>query len=348
MDRRFYLDLAKRGRAFPIGADLVLKEDPDHQAVLCDGSRLGKVIIDTARRYGAPLALPLMDLTLEKELLLGRLGIAPTQAAGYHFDQCPAPDILARAREGDLSANPRLRATLQAIAHVRQQSDLVPVGMAIGPFSLMTKLLSDPITAVYLAGSGLSPQDEPDVALVQAILELSVDVVIQWVSAQARAGAKAVFVCEPAANKVYISPNQIDAGSDVFERHAMAPNRRLRAALDDLGMDLLFHCCGELTDDMVAAFGTLDPAILSLGASRQLWTDAARVPATTVLYGNLPSKRFFSDELSEARVIDQSQQLRRRMAQAAHPFILGTECDVLSVPGAEAKITAKVQAMMNS
>ena len=34
--------------------------------------------------------------------------------------------------------------------------------------------------------------------------------------------------------------------------------------------------------------------------------------------------------------------LVRRMRDVGHPFILGSECDVLSVPGQEAKIMAKV------
>ncbi len=69
---------------------------------------------------------------------------------------------------------------------------------------------------------------------------------------------------------------------------------------------------------MVSQFTKLDPAILSLGSSRKLWEDAALVPKTTVLYGNLPSKRFYSDELiSVDEVIEQSSDLVEKMRQAA-------------------------------
>ena len=48
---------------------------------------------------------------------------------------------------------------------------------------------------------------------------------------------------------------------------------------------------------MVEQFATrLDPAILSLGSSRTLWEDAALVPKSVVLFGNLPTKKFYSDE----------------------------------------------------
>ena len=39
MAREFYLSLAARGVRFPIGADLVLAEQPDPEAVRHDGER---------------------------------------------------------------------------------------------------------------------------------------------------------------------------------------------------------------------------------------------------------------------------------------------------------------------
>ena len=39
----------------------------------------------------------------------------------------------------------------------------------------------------------------------------------------------------------------------------------------------------------------LHPVILSLGGSRKLWHDARLVPDDVVLYGNLPTKSFYSD-----------------------------------------------------
>jgi hypothetical protein len=35
-----------------------------------------------------------------------------------------------------------------------------------------------------------------------------------------------------------------------------------------------------------------------------------------------------------------------KMRDTGHPFILGSECDVLSVPGSEREILAKVEAFM--
>ena len=109
----------------------------------------------------------------------------------------------------------------------------------------------------------------------------------------------------------------------------------------------MFHNCGELLDGMVQRFARLDPAILSLGSSRQLWTDATLLPRSTVLYGNLPTKQFYSDELwSEDKVCQLAASLDQRLRAVSHPFILGSECDVLSVPGREETIKNKVAAFL--
>jgi uroporphyrinogen-III decarboxylase len=167
------------------------------------------------------------------------------------------------------------------------------------------------------------------------------------VTAQIRAGAKAIFMAEPAANVVYVSPKQIEGGSDIFERYPMAADRRVKALLDQHGVDLIFHCCGELNDYMVRQFTALQPVMLSLGSSRKLWEDARIVPKNIVLYGNLPSKHFYSDAvISRDQVERQACELLHRMAEAGHPFILGSECDVLNVPGATAVIRGKVDAFV--
>jgi uroporphyrinogen-III decarboxylase len=163
-----------------------------------------------------------------------------------------------------------------------------------------------------------------------------------------KAGARIVMIAEPAANRVFFSPRQLEAGSDVFDRYVVAPNRRIRDLLGSLGADLFFHCCGEVTVPMVKAFAGLDPAILSLGSSRKLWEDAAIVPESTVLYGNLPTKKFLLDEMPREEVIRITRDLLARMGAIGRPFILGSECDVLSVPGYHDAILGKVEAFLGS
>jgi uroporphyrinogen-III decarboxylase len=326
----------------PIGTDLILHEHTDHEAILLDGPRLGSVVGEAARKFGAPMAIPVMDLKLEKEALISSMGVADAEVETFHFTDVPT-------RDWAICATPRMKATCEAIRHVASQGEFLPVGMGIGPFSLMTKLVSDPITPVFLAGSGETANENPEVHLIERTLELGMKAILPYLKAQIDAGAKAIILCEPAANTVFFSPNQLAESYEVFDRYVMEPNRKIKALLDSQGVDLIFHDCGELQDEMVRRFSTLDPAMISLGSSRMLWKDATLLPRSTVIYGNLPTKKFYSDSLVSIPDVQQlTRELTQKMRATGHPFILGSECDVLSVPGAEATIKAKVEAFLKS
>ncbi|RRJ99881.1 hypothetical protein Ga0100230_017820 [Opitutaceae bacterium TAV3] len=345
MTRQYYLDLAASGLRMPMGVHLVLHEHADHEAILLDGDRLGAVVAETARRYRTPLAMPLMDLTLEKDALLRACGVPAADIEKHHFDDSVSiPEL----RSEDIPLTPRMTATCRAITHVAAIPNLVAMGMCIGPFSFMTKLVSDPITPVFLAGTGLTASDEAEIAVVEKTLALAERMIHRYLRAQIEAGARAIIICEPAANLVYFSPNQLEENNHaVFDRYVMEPMRRIARLLADAGVDLVFHDCGELTESMIRRFGTLGASIISLGSSRTLWEDAALIPRDTVLFGNLPTKRFYAPQLTVAEVETYAATLLVKMREAAHPFILGSECDVLSVPGSEHEIHAKVDAFMN-
>ncbi len=349
-NRPYYLEMAASGARVPVATDLVLRQRPDPEAVVLDGKRLAEVVMQAADTYQTLLAFPVMDLMLEKAALLGLLGIGEDPET-YHL----APDshfgLVNRLQSNLAKPLPaRMQANLEAIRVIAQRGPprYIPMGMSIGPVSLMTKLLADPITALFMAGSGATATEDEDVRMLDMAGELALAMVLRYVEAQIDAGASAVFIAEPAANLAYFSPRQIESGSDVWNRYVMTGNRRIAELLLQRGVDLIFHCCGELSDPMVQSFGTLAPAILSLGGSRKLWEDAALVRADTVLYGNLPTKLFYSDEaMPDEKVASLTCQLLRKMRDVKHPFILGSECDVLSVPGSEATIKRKTDVMLH-
>ena len=350
MDRSFYFDLAASGKRLPVATHLVLHEHDDPEAILLDGARLAAVMIETARRFDSPLALPIMDLTLEKEILLRTLGIAAEAIPTFHFGSPPSAADIARVAAIDVLASPRIKASCDALATIAAAhaagSREVPVGMCIGPFSLMTKLMADPIVPIFLAGSGVAADDDDDVAMLASLLDLCEKTVQAYSLAQMRSGARAIFLCEPAANLVYFSPKQIAEGSTVYDDFVIRPNRRLKALLDANAVDLIFHDCGSLTPEMIASFAALDPAILSLGSPVKLWEAEPLVPGTTVLYGNLPTKKFYSDEeVPLAGIPAMVGEIEARLKATGHPYIIGSECDVLSMPGYEETIMAKVMAM---
>ncbi len=333
----------------PIGVDLVLHKHPDHDLILRDGERLGALMAEAAAVFRTPLAFPLMDLRLEKATLLPFFGVPAEEADRFHFDRAPSVEDMALFEEGLVAARPsaRVAAQLGALRYIVERTTLCPVGMSIGPYSLASKLMVDPITPVYLAGEGFSGADDADVALLEAAMRIALVTVRHSVAQQLAAGAKAIFIAEPAANLVFFSPLQIQSGSGVFERFAIGPNRNIAQLVAEHDADLIFHCCGELVDEMLDGFCSLRPAMLSLGSSRKLWEDAKRVPKDVVLYGNLPSKQFYSDGIMPVAKVDAlAVELVAKMRAVRHPFILGTECDTLCVDGCAERIRAKLARLL--
>ena len=87
MDRDYYLQMAKAGTGMVLATDLVLKEKANHEELLNDGDELGKIILESANRYDLALALPFMDLSLEKQWLLTLMGIENSKIEKFHFDE---------------------------------------------------------------------------------------------------------------------------------------------------------------------------------------------------------------------------------------------------------------------
>jgi len=349
MDRSFYLDLAKSGSPIPIATDLIVHDFERPAEIINDGTLLGKAVEKASVKYHSALAMPLMDLKLEKALLLDILGISVDKVDTFHFERDPGREAVELlSKELPKRSIPRIDATCGAIKYIAENTKLLPVGMCIGPFSLMTKLMSDPITAVYLTGMGVKEDEDESVALVKTCITLSVMTIEHYIRMQTSSGAKAIIMCEPAANNIYISPTQMEEGSDIFDKCVVEQIEKIKKTMLDNGADLILHDCGELTDKMVEKLASINPVILSLGRSRKLWEDAKIVPKDIVLYGNLPSKYFYSDEkISKAQVIEMSKDLVGKMKLAGHPFILGSECDILSVPEAAKTIREKVDAFVS-
>lgn len=350
MIRSCLLELAARGLRMPIGTDLVLHEEPDPQQVRLDPERLGRVVERSARRWRTPLAFPLMDLRLEKSDLLEALGVPADDVESFHLHAPPEEEAV-RAYDEDSVPFPQASLAQQgAIRYISTRTDLIPVGMAIGPFSLMTRLLADPITPLALAACGATEEDEPALRLAAAALRLARRAVLRSVQAQVAAGARAVILCEPAVSTTYLSPRHLARAPGLLEQFVLGPLREVRGRITAAGADLILHDCGVLTTELVRVLAReLHPAMLSLGSSRKLWEDAAVVAPDTVLYGNLPTRQFYSDSaMPVEEVCRLARDLAARMQASGHPFILGSECDVLFVPEAAGTILRKVEAMLEA
>jgi len=348
MNRRNFIELAAKDVRVPIGIDMILHQYPDVDAILDDGERMGKVLLEAAQFYKSPIVMPHMDLMLEKDHLLSLIGIPVADRPAYHFEGCPTDPMVAECKakiQGPLGR--RMEARNDAIRYVATHSSLLPMGISIGPFSLMTKLLADPITPIFLHGSGITGDMDPEVKAVEVCLDMALAIVLRAIGSQLDAGAKTIIVAEPAANTVYLSPNQMDEGADIYDRFVLTPNRVMRKLIADRGASLIFHDCGSLSPNMIRQLNTLHPEVFSFGSPVNLWEAADLVSKDTVLYGNLPSKRFMSDSLiTVEQVKEMSRYLTAQMKAKNHPFMLGTECDVLCVHECKDVIASKVKAFM--
>ena len=114
LGRSVFLQMAEGGTTMPLATDLVLHEEPDVGQVLSDGRALGRLVVRAARRFEVPLALPRMDLTLEKDLLLQGVAAGPRAVEAFHFRDQPG--------EPAPTAQPRL-----------PSPDCVPPHRSLGP-----------------------------------------------------------------------------------------------------------------------------------------------------------------------------------------------------------------------
>ncbi len=126
MNSQFYLDLAARGLHMPIGADLVLHEESDPEQARNAGATLGSVIERTARRWNTPLAIPLMDLRLEKFDLLAMIGIPLQEAETFHFaSSMDGPALAALCGEQTALLCAGSQARNESLAYMRAVPELV-------------------------------------------------------------------------------------------------------------------------------------------------------------------------------------------------------------------------------
>ena len=70
----------------------------------------------------------------------------------------------------------------------------------------------------------------PSVGLLDIALDLSTRAVERSLRAQLDAGAKLAVLCEPAVNKVYVSPRQMNTEPNAFDRLVMTKPQALQGS----------------------------------------------------------------------------------------------------------------------
>ena len=249
MTRSYFLDLARSGRACPMATDLVLNEEPDPEAARRDGDAAGPGR-GTARAALGLAAWPCRSWTCgsRRPTCWPAWESARKRRTGSTSPRPLDHGDAGGAAGGEAPAVPEARHATGPCGTSRDRPTSCPIGMTIGPFSLATKLMADPITAAALLGSGVTPEDDPQVKLLCDCLEAAEATVLESVRRQLEQGARAVLVCEPAAS-IGLSLASPDQGRLADLRAAGARAQRA-ARVRSSGTprrDLIFHDCGELT-----------------------------------------------------------------------------------------------------
>ena len=122
MKSPIYLQMAEDGLVMPLATNMVLhggSSEADIERALGNGEELGRVLVRAPRRFGVPLAVPHMDLRLEKELLLEGLRLGPGSAPRFHFKQAPTTtEVQAMTTALAAPLPPALQAQVDAVRFV--------------------------------------------------------------------------------------------------------------------------------------------------------------------------------------------------------------------------------------
>jgi hypothetical protein len=206
-----------------------------------------------------------MDLRVEKTDLVHQLRPDVTETDTFHFESPPSPTDLEQTRERTDGALPSTGRTATRSPR-SPRPGLTPFGISIGPFS--TTKPSAIRSARGLAGRGAA-RDEPLVATAEGARPAELPSTLAARAGRGWRGGR--HRLRAGGERALRLPRQMAQGSPVFDRFVVEPLLRLKALLDDEGVDLFLHDCGEPTTAMVEALASrVHPAVLSLGSSRRL------------------------------------------------------------------------------
>ena len=258
-------------------------------------------------RYRTPFALSAMDLSVEAEAF----------GCGIHMtdDEIPTAitSVVGNVEQAKVLAVPsvgtkRTQVYLETVAMLRELPDkpLVLAG-CIGPFSLAGRLVG------LSEACGLT-LDHP--ALMHTVLDKCTRFLTAYVQAFKAAGADGVIMAEPAAG--LLSPRGLSAFSAAYIK-------RIVQATEDGQFQIILHNCGAKLIHLPAILES-GPSAFHFGAPMDLIGALAKVPATTVLCGNLDPTAVFLQSTPEQLTAKTNELLVA--TQAHRNFVISSGCDV--------------------
>ena len=237
--------------------------------LISDSERQAEGMRLVAERIPTAAAVSLMDLSVEAECF----------GAQVRFSDEEVPTVVGRlihdADEAEALTVPAVGAArsglyIDAIRRAAQMITDRPVlaGM-IGPFSLAARLLdvSEIMADCY---------DEPE--MVETVLEKATAFLIEYARAYKAAGADGIMMAEPVAGLL----------SPALEEEFSSPYvKQIVDAVQDDGFAVIYHNCGDNTPRMLDSILSTGAAAYHFGNAVSMRDMLERIPADTVVMGNL-------------------------------------------------------------
>ena len=259
------------------------------------------------RRFGTPVVMTAMDLSLEAEEFGSRVQFAddeiPTVAARLVENLDAVADLAVPVVGGKRTAVP-----LETARRLAGLPDRPPVlGCMIGPLSLAGRLLG--VSEALLATS-----TDPEEILL--LIEKATLFLVQYARAFKQAGAHGLIIAEPTAG--LLSPRALG----IFSSPSV---KRILEAVQDSTFDVILHNCGARIAHLDAILES-GARLLHFGKPMDVTEALRKVPPSTIIGGNLdPAEVFHNGTPQEVAVRTQALLT----AAAAHRnFFPSSGCDI--------------------
>ncbi len=283
-----------------------------------------EVTVQPVRRFGVDAAILFSDIVTPLEAIGVELEIRPGVGPVIASPVRSAGDLrILRAFDPDEDA-PYVAETVRlAVAEL----DVPLIGFAGGPFTLASYLIEGGPSKAQARTRALMLSDP---VTWRQLLERLCDIALASLTAQVRAGARAVQVFDSWIGSL---------PADQYERHVLPVVTRLFAGLADLGVPRVYFGVG--TGHLIEAMAQAGPDVLGIDWRTPLDVARARLPRTLALQGNLdPAACLAPWEVLETAVSD----VLERAPRSGFVFNLGHGVLPQTSPDALARVVEMVHA----
>ena len=160
-----------------------------------------------------------------------------------------------------------------------------------------------------------------DEGYVGALMDICVDVALEFAKPQVEGGADTIGIGDAAASQV---------SADVYERLILPRQQRLVRGLKEMGARVRLHICGNITH-LLPGIASLGIDVIDVDHMVDLRTVRAAVGRKTAIAGNLdPVTDVMSSSPEAIR-----QAVLECYAQAGNPFMVNAGCEIPSATPVE-------------